>query len=156
MIAFRAVSLGIEFRAVRGRYSQMWLPLSHRTLQPQLQLQIPKGSHFDWNDEFHGGFFSHMIRAIKISKPFALLSVFLHCRLLDVCLETGLVSDYLVIAWEGLVVPAECEPRMLSSLWMFPSTVVLSGSLFTKNLLIFEECRSFPTHSFPLREGRVS
>lgn len=105
---------------------------------------------------FMVNFFPHMIRAIKISKPFALLSVFLHCRLLDVCLETGLVSDYLVIAGEGLVVPPECEPRMLSSLWTFPSTVVLSGSLFTKNLLIFEECTSFPTHSFPLREGRVS
>lgn len=68
-----------------------------------------------------------MIRAIKISKLFAPLSVFLHCRLLVVCLETGLVSAYLVIAGEGLVVPAEWEPRMLSSLWTFPSIVVLSG-----------------------------
>lgn len=72
-------------------------------------------------------FFPHMIRAIKISKLFAPLSVFLHCRLLVVCLETGLVSAYLVIAGEGLVVPAEWEPRMLSSLWTFPSIVVLSG-----------------------------
>lgn len=68
-----------------------------------------------------------MIRAIQISKPFAPIPVFLHYRLLDVCLETGLVSAYLVIAGKGLVLPAEWEPRMLSSLWTFLSTVVLSG-----------------------------
>lgn len=93
-----------------------------------------------------------MVRAITLSKPFAPLSGFLHCRQLEVCLEAWAVSDCLVTAGEGLV-PTECELRMLASLWVSPAPwccleyrMRKAGPLLTKNHLVEVAPRS-PFHA---------
>lgn len=103
-----------------------------------------------------------MVRAITLSKPFAPLSGFLHCRQLEVCLEAWAVSDCLVTAGEGLV-PTECELRMLASLWVSPAPwccleyrMRKAGPLLTKNHLVEVAPRS-PFHAgVGGVEGRVS